>query len=247
MVTRTVSTPTEHPARPKRGLRRVSNVVIGLGVAIVLYAGVILAWGDPITWVWAHWEQHQLAGRLHSLEQRYRRQVVPAGDAAAWSLLAQDAAKMRANAHEGDPLGRIVIGRIGLNAIFVQGTSRFGAPDKGPGHYEETPLPGRNGTVAIAAHRTTFGAWFRHIDSIRDGDVIELRMPYGTFHYRVQHHRIASPNATRASTVKYVGYERLILSACNPLYSASQRWVVFARAVSVTLPGGRVLHEPGPS
>ena len=44
-----------------------------------------------------------------------------------------------------------------------------------------------------------------------------------------------------------LGYERLILSACNPLYSASQRWVVFARAVSVTLPGGRVLREPGSS
>ena len=154
---------------------------------------------------------------------------------------------MRGKAHEGDPLGRIVIGRIGLNAIFVQGTSRFGALDKGPGHYEETPLPGRDGTVAIAAHRTTFGAWFRHIDSIRDGDAIELRMPYGTFHYRVQYHRIVSPNGTRASIVRNLGYERLILSACNPLYSASQRWVVFARAVSVTLPGGRVLREPGSS
>jgi sortase A len=30
-----------------------------------------------------------------------------------------------------------------------------------------------------------------------------------------------------------VGYERLVLSACNPLYSAAQRLIVFARLMSV--------------
>ena len=30
-----------------------------------------------------------------------------------------------------------------------------------------------------------------------------------------------------------VGYERLVLSACNPLYSAAQRIIVFARLASV--------------
>jgi sortase A len=34
-----------------------------------------------------------------------------------------------------------------------------------------------------------------------------------------------------------VSYDRLILSACNPLYSAAQRIVVFARLVD-TLPRG---------
>jgi sortase A len=28
---------------------------------------------------------------------------------------------------------------------------------------------------------------------------------------------------------KNVGYDRLVLSACNPLYSAAQRIIVFAR------------------
>jgi sortase A len=30
-----------------------------------------------------------------------------------------------------------------------------------------------------------------------------------------------------------VGYDRLVLSACNPLYSAAQRIIVFARLQSV--------------
>ena len=36
-----------------------------------------------------------------------------------------------------------------------------------------------------------------------------------------------------------VGYERLVLSACNPLYSAAQRIIVFARLQSVQPPGRR--------
>ena len=34
---------------PRRRLRRISNTLIVLGVGVILYAGLILAWGDPIT------------------------------------------------------------------------------------------------------------------------------------------------------------------------------------------------------
>jgi sortase A len=52
-------------------------------------------------------------------------------------------------------------------------------------------------------------------------------MPYAHFTYVVQYTRIVAPTAVWV--VDNVGYERLVLSACNPLYSASQRIVVFAR------------------
>ena len=45
-------------------------------------------------------------------------------------------------------------------------------------------MPGLGRTVAIAGHRTTFGAWFRHIDWLRAGDPIILQMPYATFRSR---------------------------------------------------------------
>ena len=48
---------------------------------------------------------------------------------------------------------------------FVEGTDA-GDLSKGPGHYTQTTVPGLGRTVAIAGHRTTFGAWFRHIDSL---------------------------------------------------------------------------------
>ena len=54
-------------------------------------------------------------------------------------------------------------------------------------------------------------------------------MRYGTFVYRVQKTRIVAP--TETSVTKNVGYDRLVLTACHPLYSAAQRIVVFARLV----------------
>ena len=52
-------------------------------------------------------------------------------------------------------------------------------------------------------------------------------MTNGTFTYRVQKTRIVDPDET--SIKRDVGYDRLVLSACHPLYSAAQRIVVFAR------------------
>jgi len=58
-----------------------------------------------------------------------------------------------------------------------------------------------------------------------------LEMPYGRFTYRVERTRIVPPSATWV--VRDVsGAERLVLTACHPLYSAAQRIVVFARLSS---------------
>jgi sortase A len=123
-------------------------------------------------------------------------------------------------------MGRIVMPAIGVSEVFVEGT---GAGDlrTGPGHYPETPLPGERGTVAIAGHRTTYGAPFRRIDQLERGDRIELRMPYGRFVYRVDRTRIVPP--TETSVIARVDHDRLVLSACHPLYSAAKRIIVFAR------------------
>jgi sortase A len=81
--------------------------------------------------------------------------------------------------------------------------------------------------VAIAGHRTTYLAPFRHIDALRPGDRVVVQMPYGRFTYVVQYRRIVTPTALWVT--RDVGYDRLVLSACNPLFSAAQRIIVFAR------------------
>src|SRR2546421_506010 len=103
--------------------------------------------------------------------------------------------------------------------------------EKGPGHYPGTAFPGLGQTVAIAGHRTTYLAPFRHIDALGAGDRIVVNMPYGRFTYIVQYHKIVVPTALWVTD--NVGYDRLVLSACNPLYSAAQRIIVFARLSEV--------------
>jgi sortase A len=131
----------------------------------------------------------------------------------------------------GDPIGRIRLRAAGIDDVMVEGT---GTDDlrSGPGHYPDTPLPGQHGTVAVAGHRTTYGAPFRHLDAVHAGDRVELAMPYGTFTYRVERTRIVRP--TDVWVTDRVGYDRLVLSACHPLYSAAQRIIVFARLERAT-------------
>jgi sortase A len=57
-------------------------------------------------------------------------------------------------------------------------------------------------------------------------------MPYAVFVYRVQRTRVVDPGDV--GIVRPVGYDRLVLSACHPLYSAAHRFVAFARLRRVT-------------
>jgi sortase A len=53
-------------------------------------------------------------------------------------------------------------------------------------------------------------------------------MPYADFTYTVIGKRIVPPTDVHAA-VANVGYSRLVLSACTPLFSAAKRLLVFAR------------------
>ena len=197
----------------RRHARRIGYALSTAGVAVGGWTGITLWRGDPVTGAYAGYRQHVLAAKLETAARPRPVATRPAVPAAY-------------RVPEGRAWGRIVIPRTGTSAVVVQGTRRSDL-ESGPGHYRSTSFPGRGRTIAIAGHRTTFGAWFRHIDSIRPGDAITLQMPYGTFHYRVTGHGVVTPRDW--SVIADRGYERLVLSACHPLYSASDRWVVFAR------------------
>jgi sortase A len=220
--------------------RRIAKVLIAAGVVLVAYSATVVLWRDPATDLYARWRQHELAGELEDAFAAYAASLTPPQELPATQQEMVEVQRERVEAAAnrandrlrlGKPLGRIVVPDLDLNAIFVQGT-RWG-PDlsQGPGHYAETSLPGVGRTVAIAAHRTTFGAWFRHIDDLRAGDSIALRVPYATFTYHVFGHKIVDNDDW--SIIRDRGFDTLVLSACHPLYSASYRWIVFAALTRV--------------
>ncbi len=228
--------------------RRAGTVLAALGVLICAYALLVVFWRDPVTDLYAQWRQHQLSSALAREFSAYGATIPESvdvqGGAQKPPLVPRPLSNTVASAERfsktlkpGQAIGRIVIPRLSLNVVFVNGTDWLHDLSQGPGRYPSTSLPGLDRTTAIAGHRTTFGAWFRHIDKLRKHDLIVLEMPYGTFRYEVLGHEVVP--ASDWSIVRDRGYDTLVLSACHPLFSASHRWVVFARLRSVTPMRGR--------
>ena len=84
----------------------------------------------------------------------------------------------------GGLVGRITIPSIGVSKYVVAGV-RLKDLERGPGLFPGSPMPGQKGNVAIAGHRTTFGAPFSRIDELRGNERIILESKDGTFTYIV--------------------------------------------------------------
>jgi len=242
-----------------RFLRIVSIALITAGLVVLADVGLTLAWKEPLSSIYGSLKQKQAEDELADLEDRF-----PSPELLRKALSADELAdrvRILANGfapevERGEAIGRIVIPGIGLNIVVVEGTDTASL-QKGPGHYTlegDTPelrrqgdgsaFPGQGKTMGIAGHRTTYLAPFRRIDEIQVGDKITLQMPYATFTYEVEKHEIVDPDDV--SIVKNVGYDRLVLTACHPLYSAAQRYAQFAKLTDVSLfaPGDRRWQDP---
>lgn len=130
------------------------------------------------------------------------------------------------------PIGRVIIPKIGVDVVLVQGTGR-GDLREGPGHWPETPLPGLGGNFVVSGHRTTYGAPFLKLDKLAAGDEIDVLLPYVAATYRVTRTVVVRPDQTDVVTQR--GVEELSLATCHPVYSARQRLVVQAEMVSFKL------------
>lgn len=217
----------------------LSIALITAGIVLIAEVAVTVAYKEPLSSIYGSIKQGEAASQLKEIEASY---PAPADSEAVAGIGGERqrieilAGRFAAKAGSGRPIGRISAPAMdGLDIVVVQGTDKASL-EKGPGHYPETPFPGQGGTVGIAGHRTTYLAPFRHIDSVERGDEVKLEMPYGTFVYRVQATTTVKP--TDVEIVGDVGYERLVLSACHPLYSAAERYIVFARLVHEHLADG---------
>jgi sortase A len=213
----------------RRALHILSIALITAGIVILVDVALTLAWKEPISTVYGSIQQGQAENSLDDLERSFRSS--PERRAASRESdprvrLDRLARAFSEQVETGQGIGRIEIPGIGVDAVIVQGTDTASL-QKGPGHYPETAFPGEGRTIGIAGHRTTYLAPFRKINEIDEGDEVVLEMPYGTFTYEVSEHEIVDPY--QVDIVDDIGHEQLVLTACHPLYSAAERWVVFAR------------------
>lgn len=225
----------------RRRRPRVPSILAALmivaGLLLLADASITLVWQEPLSALYAQLKQESLGGDLRALDNA----TPPPAARQTLSRLHEQrrridylAGVLQRQAKPGSAVGRIRISAIGASFVVVKGTGSSEL-ENGPGIYPETSFPGVPGTTAIAGHRTTYLAPFRHIDQLRPGQSIVLEMPYARFTYKVLHSRVVLP--TDVSVLDPVGYSRVVLSACTPLFSASHRLIVFARLTS-TVPLG---------
>jgi sortase A len=219
----------------RKASRIFGSLLIVAGVLTLAWVVLVWRWEDPFTAVYTHFQQARLASTYDKRAAAFRPQLTRGNLASVERQIAGEARAYRKTLRTGEPVGRLRIGRIGLNMVVVQGTDHESLK-KGPGHYENSGLPGEGHLIYVAGHRTTYLAPFAAINNIRIGDYIRFELPYGTFTYRVTRHYVVADNAV--GVLKDHGVETLRLQACHPRFFATHRYLVDAKLVGVSPRGG---------
>jgi sortase A len=199
----------------------MGRVLIGLGVLLLAFTGFQIFGTSVIQ----HGHQAALRDEIQPHLTSPRVPNLPVGSKPT-------VAPMTPRPLIGSPISRLRIPAIGLDQIVVEGTD---APrlEMGPGHYRDTPLPGQDGNVGIAGHRTTWGRPFFRLDDLNKGDTIIITTQQGIFVYGVTRLFVVRPE--QVSVLQASNRALLTLTTCTPKYSASNRLIVRAALVSSSL------------
>ncbi|MFC7375327.1 class E sortase [Brachybacterium sp. GCM10030268] len=223
---------SRHRARPQqRGSGVVGGVIGALG-ELLLTAGALLL----LFLVWQLWWTDVMADREQS--------GIIAGLDSEWGQVDQERI---APAQEGPPPvpeipgENMVWGTMHVPAFdrerfpLAEGVSLEDVLNvKGVGHYLETALPGQVGNFSVAGHRNTYGRPFEDIARLEAGDPIVVETAEAFYVYEVTESLIVMPQdveviAPNPADPEAEPTERMLtLTACHPMYSARERYIVHA-------------------
>jgi sortase A len=199
-----------HSTRTNRFLRWSRDALLVAGVLALGYSGYVLL----------DMKLYQ-AFQARRFQQRLESVKPPIASAGPVRELAIPPAP-------GGALGRIEIARIGLAAMILEGTDEQ-TLRRAVGHISGTPLPGKQGNVAIAGHRDTF---FRALRNVLPDDEIRLTTLDGSYRYLVDSTGVVAPEDTQV--LDNSGETILTLVTCYPFYfvgPAPKRFIVRAHKI----------------
>lgn len=127
----------------------------------------------------------------------------------------------------GAPVARLVIPKIGLDEIVLEGVDD-NSMNGGPGHFPGSPFPGEAGNAIISAHRDRH---FRHFDDLAIGDTIRTESGARAATWVITSRRVVDKDAPAIYRSKDA---TLTLTTCWPiryLGSAPDRLILTAKPV----------------
>jgi sortase A len=216
--------PPDTPGRGRPPRRRTRRGRILRILGLVLIAGALGVGG----YIW--WSLWGTGFAAEAAQNDLRTEFEPRID----SRVSLEAPPPRVAKVPGDAVAIIRIPKIDLDLVVVEGTGTEPLK-KGPGHYTDTAYPWDDtGRVGIAGHRTTYGAPFWSLNELREGDLIVLATEYGIFEYRVTRSVVTPPSGilpSGDSVLAQTNHPTLVLTTCNPRFSAAERLIVIADRV----------------
>ncbi|HCG54609.1 MULTISPECIES: class E sortase [Brevibacterium] len=113
----------------------------------------------------------------------------------------------------------------------------------GVGRYPNSAMPGEVGNFSIAGHRVTYGKPLNQIAKLRPGDEIVVQTKDGFYTYTFRNFDIILPDAVEVlapvpNEPTYKGKDRILtMTACNPMFSARERYIAYAELTDWTPAG----------
>jgi len=221
------------------------------GLALMLLGAALLLW-PAAQYVYAHYHQTRLMADFEQLSTSQTPvEELPGEDVSDGGTVAFDRDERPKLDELSEPEESydletdgpfvIRIDAIDLEVPLVYGV---GPSDLAvaPGFYPQGVGPGEVGNVAIAGHRTTYGAPFRYLDRLNVGDHIIVASPEAEYVYAVEEVFVVSKYAWEV--IDPTPEPKLTLTTCHPVGSAEQRLVVRAGYVeSRSFAGDRLLDR----
>jgi len=121
------------------------------------------------------------------------------------------------------------IPRLGVRRFVPDGATPDHLRRFGVGRISWTGWPGDARVVAVAGHRTTYGAPFLRIDSLRAGDAIIVDYRAHRYGYEVVASRVVRPDQAEVLDQAPPDVDEIALVTCTPRYSAAFRLIVWGR------------------
>ena len=240
-MTTVAATPARHVARgrPRHG---VVSTFVGVLGELLITLGVLLG----LFVVWQLWWTDVQAGREHaqilaSLEWPEPPAAAPVDDPTG--LQPREARPPAIDEpREGSVFAKLYVPRFGEGYVqpIAAGVDKATILDRiGIGHYPGTAMPGELGNFATAGHRTTYGKPYHQVAELKKGDPLVVRTEKTWYVYRVTGSQIVYPGQVEViapvpgtkpgEPLPKLTERYMTLTACHPMYSAAQRFVVHAK------------------
>jgi sortase A len=220
------------PAQKKRRPRRRVSIVgvfgellITAGVFVLLFLG------------WQLWFNDLVVGNQLREESLQHSSTWQGNSSTAEQGTSQEPPVLAKPSANGEVFGLMIIPRFGdrYYTPIAEGTGTTQVLNKGQiGHYPTTAMPGDVGNFAVAAHRTSYGASFNGLSTLRSGDKIYVETKDGWYQYAFRNLEYVRPTGVGviAPVPQADGAtpeDRLMtMTSCNPLFSAAERIIAYS-------------------